>query len=267
MTARLALLAAAVVLAGPVLAQQARQPDRQAQVPPAGMGGGAVDPMRPTIAPLTAFPDPDIALGRRVMAGGGADTSAAQACVTCHGAQGIGDPSGGFPRMSGQAAWYLYKQLKDYATGARPNDVMTPIARALSDEEMQAVAAYYAAQLGAPAYPPPQDLDPALLQVGAVLSAVGSPAQGIQACVNCHGPAGTGLPPSYPYLAGQYAQYQMLQLRLWREGVRDNDPLNVMREIALRMTEEQIRAVSLYFESVRPPYADLGELVGAADGG
>ena len=58
--------------------------------------------------------------------------------------------------------------------------------------------------------------------------------------------------PVYPYLAGQYAAYLELQLDLWREGTRGGDPLNVMENIAKQMTDEQVRAVSLYFASVRP---------------
>jgi cytochrome c553 len=208
----------------------------------------------------------DIEAGRRVVVGGAANGGPGNACLACHGPSGTGDPSGAFPRLAGLAAWYQYKQLKDYASGARPNPIMAPIARSLSDKEMQDVSAFYASRTDAPFFPAPE-ADPRLLQMGAALSAVGSAESGVQACVNCHGPAGAGVPPSFPRLAGQYASYQAFQFRLWKEGVRQNDPLGVMREIASRLTDEQIRAVSVYFENVRPPDATAGGTPGASSGG
>lgn len=82
--------------------------------------------------------------------------------------------------------------------------------------------------------------------------------------MNCHGPFSIGLPPSFPYLAGQYASYMQLQFALWKQGKRKNDPLNVMKDIAMRLNDENIRAVSLYFESVHP---QQGEEKGEEHGG
>ena len=67
------------------------------------------------------------------------------------------------------------------------------------------------------------------------------------------GAEGAGLPPSVPYLAGQYAGYMELQLQLWKAGIRDNDSMNVMSTIARKMDEEDMRAVSEYYARVRPP--------------
>jgi cytochrome c553 len=194
---------------------------------------------------------PDIANGRFVVVGGAAEGTAT-ACFRCHGLQGAGDPTGAFPRLADQSAWYLFKALQDYATERRHNPIMTPIAKALTTGQMEDVAAYYAAIEDAP-YPPPPEVDPQVLQMGGALSAIGAAEQGVQACVNCHGPEGAGMPPTYPYLAGQHAPYLELQLRLWKEGKRGGDPLNVMKNISERMTDEQIEAVSLYFASLRLP--------------
>src|SRR3546814_12067246 len=112
---------------------------------------------------------------------------------------------------------YMYKQLLDYASGARPNAIMSPIAKALTQAQMEDVSAYYASIEEAPYFPPPE-VDGLTLQHGGRLSAVGSAEKGIQACVNCHGPAGTGMPPSFPYLAGQYANYIQLEFREWQIG-------------------------------------------------
>jgi cytochrome c553 len=126
---------------------------------------------------------------------------------------------------------------------------MTPIARELSDSDMQDVAAYYAEQSVTTRHAE-RIVDPQVLQRGGAISANGSARSGVPACVNCHGLAGAGLPPSFPYLAGQYAAYLELQLSLFARGERANDPLGVMRNLAARLSEEDIRALARYFESV-----------------
>lgn len=191
-------------------------------------------------------------LGRLVAMGGAEAGGSGMACISCHGSNGRGDGSGAFPRLAGQHGWYLYKQLIDYASGARPNRIMSGVAARLTEREMEAVSAYYAA-IDAPFRPVLGEIEPELLQWGGQLGAIGSPERGIPACVNCHGPQGTGLPPTVPYLAGQYATYMQHQLELWAEGVRDNDAMNVMSSIARQMTEEDMRAVSEYYARVRPP--------------
>jgi cytochrome c553 len=192
----------------------------------------------------------DLIRGRAVVVGAGED-GLRTACFSCHGTDGVGDSSGAFPRLTGQGAFYLYKQLRDYAAGARENPIMGPIAKLLTDAEMQDVAAFYAAQ-EAGYLVRPRDVDGQLLQRGAALSAVGSPEQGIPACVNCHGEAGTGMPPSFPYLAGQYANYTRITLEDWQQGRRHNDAQGVMADIAKKMTAEDVRGTAIYFESVRP---------------
>ena len=219
---------------------------------------GADAPARSAPEPVGSF-DVDqqaVERGRAVVVGAfGADSqqlgTTQRNCMGCHGLQGQGDGSAAFPRLTGQSAWYLYKQLTDYASGARPNPIMSPIAQALTTAQMEDVAAYYAAQQ-ADYLPPARDYDPLLIQEGGALSAMGSTERQIQACVNCHGPAGRGLPPVYPYLAGQYAGYLQLQLELWQQDVRRNSPLGVMALIAKNMTARDIEAVSAYFETVRP---------------
>lgn len=189
--------------------------------------------------------------GRLVAMGGSQAGGSGMACISCHGAEGQGDGSGAFPRLTGQPGWYMYKQLQDYASGARPNNVMSGVARRLTDDEMEAVSAYYAA-LRAPARPTLGEVDGAALQWGGQLGAVGSAERGIPACVNCHGPKGMGNAPSVPYLAGQYAGYMEYQLKLWKDGTRDNDTANVMSAIASKMTAEDMQAVSEYYARVRP---------------
>ena len=228
------LVAAALLLAGGALAQQA---------PRFGMA-----PLWP--APQQAVPQTgDMNAGRAVAVGG--EREAGGSCVSCHGIDGAGDGSGAFPRLGGQPAWYLYRALQDYAAGQRPNAAMTPIARGLTDRQMQDVAAWFAAQAAPiPAAPTPA---PRVTQMGAALHAVGAPDRGVAACSGCHGQRGEGGPPGVPALAGQYAGYTALQLRLWRHDARGPGAMAVMPGIAKGMTEEEIDAVALWFASLRAP--------------
>jgi cytochrome c553 len=126
------------------------------------------------------------------------------------------------------------------------------VARALSKEQREAVAAYYGSLWAVP-YPEMSYADPALIQQGGVLSAIGDEERGIRACEICHADAGVGIPPSFPYLAGQDAAYTERQLRSWKQGARRNDPLEVMAEIARRLSDQEMRALAHYFARVRPP--------------
>jgi cytochrome c553 len=184
---------------------------------------------------------------------GGTKAGPGAACFNCHGMQGEGDAGGGFPRLAGLPAWYLEKQLSNYADGSRPNAVMTPIAVQMSAAERRDSAIYYATLL-----PPPTraaGFDAALIQQGATIAAVGSAARGLQACANCHGPSGAGVPPDVPALAGQNARYMELQLQAWHEGTRNNDVLGVMRDVASRLSAEERRALAQYYASLPAPRA------------
>jgi len=203
-------------------------------------------------APAPAFAaDPRlVALGRQIAAGFG--LPAELACARCHGLAGSGRPGEEAPRLAGQPQLYLEKQLDDFAAGSRESAKMAPVARALSAEQRAAVAAYFAALYDVP-YPPAPTGDPALIQKGGVLSALGDAARDIRPCELCHADAGVGIGPSFPYLAGQEADYTAAQLEAWRSGRRRNDPLEVMAEIAKALTPEEITALALYFARIRPP--------------
>jgi cytochrome c553 len=201
-------------------------------------------------APSLAADPREVALGREIAEGAG--LPAALTCSRCHGALGIGRPQEQTPRLAGQPRLYLHKQLEDFASGARVSERMAPVARALSPPQREAVAAYYASLHAVP-YPEAPYGDPALVQAGGVLSAIGDAERGIRACEICHADAGVGIAPSFPYVAGQYAYYTEKQLLQWKAGERRNDPLGAMAEIAERLDDEEIRALALYFARVRPP--------------
>ena len=191
----------------------------------------------------------EVARGREIAQGAGLAED--QACSRCHGLDGAGKPAEGAPRLAGQPRLYLEKQLEDFAAGTRQSAKMAPVARALDGDQRGAAAAWYAALSTTP-YPPPPAGDPALIQQGGVLSAQGDEARALRPCELCHADAGVGVAPSFPYLAGQDADYTAAQLHAWRQGRRTNDTLNVMAEIAKALTEDEIAALSLYFARVRP---------------
>jgi cytochrome c553 len=169
-------------------------------------------------------------------------------CAQCHAFNGVSDASGAFPRVAGQSAYYLAEQLCDFASGMRSNALMTPIAKALTADDIADVAAYFAG-LDAP-FLPLRKPDEALVKAGEQLAKVGSESRRIQACDNCHGPGGAGEPPALPYLAGQYSHYIAFELRMWQRGYRVNSP-DGMAVVARALNDREIEAVAAYYQQVR----------------
>lgn len=161
-------------------------------------------------------------------------------CASCHGASGEGQ--GNFPRLAGMDAIYLARQLEEFASRKRASAVMTPIAKSLGASERAALAGYYAR------LPPPPANSPAGSNPsGQQLALQGAWSKGVPGCVQCHGPGGRGAGASFPALAGQTAGYISAQLRAFRAGQRTNDPLQLMRGPASKLTDEEIDAVARWF--------------------
>ena len=180
-----------------------------------------------------------------------AKQTAETVCAACHGPDG-NSPTSAYPNLAGQGTDYLYKQLADFKPGegkpaARPNDIMAGMASILSPEDMKAVAIYFSKQK----IKPSAATDPKLVEVGKQLWRKGDFDRGIPACAGCHGPAGAGLPAQYPRLAGQYAEYTVQQLKNFRAEERSNDPERMMRTIADKMSDRQIKAVADYIAGLR----------------
>jgi cytochrome c553 len=175
-----------------------------------------------------------------------------QTCVPCHGSEGEGKPEAGFPRIAGQSAQYLAKQLESYADGSRLDPTMEPIARGLSPELRTTVAFHYA-QLDAPGAARPSGFTASWAERGRVLATIGDLERGVQACVNCHGPGGIGQPPATPYLAGLDDGYLRASLNAWREGRRKNDAGQQMATVAKALSPEDVAAVARYYSSATPP--------------
>jgi len=185
---------------------------------------------------------PDLAKGQ---------TIASQACAACHGADG-NSPTPANPKLAGQVAEYLEKQLHSFKAvqGKKPerdNAVMAGMVANLSSEDMRNVAAYYASQKPKEGVARSREL----VFVGQKLYRAGNAATGLPACAGCHGPNGAGIPAQYPRLAGQYAEYTAAQLKTFHEGQRANDTNRMMRSIAAKMSDAEMRAVSDYIAGLR----------------
>ena len=188
---------------------------------------------------------PDAKRGAVIAAQG---TAQVPACAQCHAFTGAPDSTGAFPRIVGQSAYYLAKQMHDYTSSARANAIMSPISKALSADEIADVAAYYASVDSQ--FPPFAAADAAIVEKGRQLARVGDAAKTVQGCNNCHGPDGAGATPAIPYLAGQYAQYISSQLQMWKRGMRNNSPES-MAPIAKQLDDQQIAAIAAYYQQVR----------------
>ncbi|WP_426690596.1 c-type cytochrome [Rhodanobacter ginsengiterrae] len=168
-------------------------------------------------------------------------------CMACHGVDGAGQAAAGYPRLAGLNAAYLRKQLDDFASGARGNPLMQPIATALSDDERQAMASYYSQLPLPPALAAPTSAMPAADSVGALLATRGDWSRNVPGCVQCHGPGGVGVGAGFPPLAGQPAAYVASQLKAWQAGTRHNDPLQLMQHLSSALTAQDIQAVAAWF--------------------
>lgn len=167
-------------------------------------------------------------------------------CGACHGQDG-NSPLANFPKLAGQGERYLLKQMQDIKSGARPVVEMTGMLEPLSDQDMVDVAAYYASQkisVGA--------ADPALVERGQALFRGGKLTEGMPACTGCHSPDGSGIATAgYPHLGGQHADYVAKQLTAFREGERSNDGDSmVMRDIAAKLSNKDIQAISSYIQGL-----------------
>ena len=176
---------------------------------------------------------------------------ASQTCVACHAADG-NSPAAANPKLAGQFPEYLRKQLANFKAPAgkkaeRENAVMAGMVANLSDEDMRNVAAFYASQKLKPETAKSKEL----AARGQKLYRGGNLASGVAACAGCHGPDGAGIPGQYPRLSGQFAAYLEAQLLAFKSGTRANDPNGMMRGVAARMSEAEIKAVAEYASGLR----------------
>ena len=172
-------------------------------------------------------------------------------CIACHGADGNSALPAN-PILAGQGAEYLLKQLTEFKVpegkpAIRNNPVMAGMTSTLSKEDMQGLAQYFSQQKQKPS----SATNRKLVATGQNLWRKGDFERGIPACAGCHGPTGVGVPNQYPRLSGQYAEYTELQLRNFRSEERSNDSEKMMRTIADKLSDKQIKALADYIAGLR----------------
>ena len=175
----------------------------------------------------------------------------AATCAACHGNDG-NSPTDMYPKLAGQHASYLQKQLSEFKAAAsggagRSNPIMGGMAMPLSEQDMADLAAYFSSQSITPVAVPED-----LIEQGAALYRGGDIERGITACTACHGPRGEGLESAkFPRLSGQHPAYVAAQLKAFRAGERENDPNGMMRDIAKKLTDADIEVLSQYVVGLR----------------
>jgi cytochrome c553 len=176
----------------------------------------------------------DVALGKTKSA----------TCAACHGADGNAAVAM-YPSLAGQSEAYLVKQLKDFKSGNRENGVMAGMVAGLNEADMQNLAAYFASQTLKPA--------PATTSAaGQKLYVSGDAKRGITACIACHAVDGKGMDfAAFPAIAGQNAAYLKSQLEQFRSGTRGNDRNSIMRNIAVKLSDDDIAALADYMSALK----------------
>jgi cytochrome c553 len=175
-------------------------------------------------------------------------------CASCHGDDG-NSIAPMFPKLAGQHASYLAKQLNDFKNHSRTDQSMEAMAAALSDQDIEDIGAFYATQKISFQNKDADEkvrITEALSDAGKNLYVNGNTETGVPACNACHGPTGAGIAPAgFPVLKGQFGAYVTKTLNDYKSGTRTNDPEAMMQTIAKRMTENEINAVSAYIANLR----------------
>jgi len=178
---------------------------------------------------------------------------AAASCAACHGPDG-NSVVPNFPKIAGQQEAYLLKQLAEFRTGKRKSDAMAASLESVKPADFGALAAHYAGQKQAPG----KVENAALAESGRKLFKDGNEATGVPACVGCHGEDGRGNDRN-PRIAGQHQAYAIKEMGDFKTGARANDKGRVMRVVAERLTEAEIKAVAEYMAGLRAMRRDGGE--------
>lgn len=175
------------------------------------------------------------------LAGGdvAAGHEASKTCAACHGADGNSTVPM-FPSIAGQPAGYIAEQLHAFRDGKRVNALMSPQAKALTDQQIVDLAAYFAAQKRVVKTASTKDSIP-----GAHLWKFGGHSNTVAACAACHGSQGQGNQPAgFPALRGLTPQYITESLMAYRKDQRKTEHADIMVSIASKLTDDDIKDVA-----------------------
>ena len=178
------------------------------------------------------------------------DAAAGQAksalCGSCHGVDGNSLMAMN-PKLAGQSARYMVKQLQEFKSGARESAIMASMVLSLSDQDMEDIAAWYSSQ-----QPTIQGANPESIELAERLYRAGNSEIAVAACSACHSPTGKGnAPAGFPLLSGQHAEYTLQQLKNFRSGARQNDGSAMMRTVVERLTDKELEALASYVSGLK----------------
>jgi len=190
-----------------------------------------------------------VSLGITGVAHAAGDPAAGQqktaVCAACHGADG-NSIAPNFPKLAGQNENYLFKQLKEIKGGMRTVPEMTGMLDAMSEQDLADIAAYFASrsvQIG--------QASADLVAAGEAIYRAGVAEKGLAACTACHAPNGQGNNAArFPALTGQNATYIESSLKKFAASERSNDPSGMMRDIAVKLSDAEIKAVAQYIQGL-----------------
>lgn len=189
-----------------------------------------------------------------------------QACVVCHGQEGRATNEGYFPRIAGKPAGYLFNQLVNFREGRRKNAAMAYLLDQMTDDYLREIAGYFSAlDLAYPPPPRPIESGSALAKAlarGEQLVRQGDLSRGVPACAACHGAAMTGVMPATPGLVGLPRDYILSQFGAWRNGQRHAARPDCMKEVAQRLSAEDVGAMATWLSL--QPVPTNAKAVGAA---
>ena len=149
-------------------------------------------------------------------------------CRTCHGLDGVAKiPIA--PHIGGEPAGYLAAQLEAFRDGSREHEMMTVVARGLSDKQIADVAAWYAGHSVTAHHPEPAENAPEL-------------------CAACHGTDGISIVDDAPNLAAETNIYIETQLKAFRNGNRASE---IMSPIANEVSEEDLREIANWYAAAK----------------
>jgi cytochrome c553 len=168
-------------------------------------------------------------------------------CTGCHGADGVATESGlaidkHVPNLAAQPNLYLQFQLVFFRKGARKNEVMGPMAEALSNEDIRNLGAYYAS-LDPPKTPLPPDPAPEQTALGEQI------ARAIH-CTSCHGDHFEGV-DNIGRLAGQREEYLLKALGDFKSNARLATGAAGMAEVVYPLGEPEMQALAHYLSRLR----------------
>jgi cytochrome c553 len=205
----------------------------------------------PLTGQIGVAPDDDSPESIKLRSGPGdpvAGKEKSELCQGCHGEEGI-STEGLIPKLAGQYAKYIAKELRNYQAGIRSHQIMNAMAGTISDDDLADIAAYFASRpkmKGAGSDKKGAGSDN---EVGKKLFLHGDLSRTVIACINCHGVNGKGLTPNtstFPVIGGQQKDYIRRQLVNFRKDERTNSPNAIMNKITHKLTDDEIEGLADY---------------------